>query len=85
MTQNPSAREARDPGGIIPFRWAASSQESRAALSRFTRAASSESAWYPLDLLRNEALDKQEQEIANDLWESFMAKMTAATKTSYRK
>jgi hypothetical protein len=32
--------------------------------------------WYPLDLLRNKALDKQEQEIAKELWEAFMAKMT---------
>jgi hypothetical protein len=38
--------------------------------------------WYPLDLLRNKALDKQEQEIAKELWEAFMAKMTATRKTS---
>lgn len=41
--------------------------------------------WYPLDLLRNEALDKQEKEIAKSLWEAFMAKMTLATKTYCRK
>jgi hypothetical protein len=32
--------------------------------------------WYPLDVLRNEALDKQEQEIAKALWDLFMGKMT---------
>ncbi len=32
--------------------------------------------WYPLDLLRNKALGKQEQEIAKGLWESFLSKMT---------
>jgi hypothetical protein len=32
--------------------------------------------WYPLDLLRNKALEKNEQEIARDLWEEFMARMT---------
>ena len=31
--------------------------------------------WYPLDVLRNKALAKQEHEIANSLWEGFMAKM----------
>ena len=31
---------------------------------------------YPLDLLRNSALDKQELEIARGLWEAFIAKMT---------
>jgi hypothetical protein len=36
--------------------------------------------WYPLDLLRNKALDKQEQEIAKGLWDAFMAKMTLSTK-----
>jgi len=30
---------------------------------------------YPLDILRNKALEKQEQEIARKLWEHFMAKM----------
>ncbi len=38
--------------------------------------------WYPLDLLRNKALDKQEQEIARRLWETFMAKMTITNKAS---
>lgn len=32
--------------------------------------------WYPLDILRNNALEKQEQEIARTLWENLMAKMT---------
>jgi hypothetical protein len=32
--------------------------------------------WYPLDLLRNKALEKQEHEIARNLWERFMAKMS---------
>jgi hypothetical protein len=32
--------------------------------------------WYPLDILRDKALEKQEQEIARGLWEDFMAKMT---------
>lgn len=41
--------------------------------------------WYPLDLLRNKALDKQEQEIARGLWDAFMAKMTDTTKTSYQR
>jgi len=41
--------------------------------------------WYPLDLLRNKALDKQELEIAKGLWESFTAKMTMTSKTSDRK
>jgi len=41
--------------------------------------------WYPLDLLRNKALDKQEQKIAKELWDAFMAKMTPATNTSARK
>jgi hypothetical protein len=36
---NPSASEARDPGGIIPLRWA--------ALSRYTRAGSAVSAITP--------------------------------------
>jgi hypothetical protein len=31
--------------------------------------------WYPLDVLRNKVLAKQEQEIARNLWEEFMAKM----------
>jgi hypothetical protein len=42
--KNPSVSEARDPGGIIPLRWATSFRNPRAALSRYTRAASSESA-----------------------------------------
>lgn len=41
--------------------------------------------WYPLDLLRNAALGKQEQEIARGLWDGFMAKMTTAPKTAKRK
>jgi hypothetical protein len=41
--------------------------------------------WYPLDLLRNKALDKQEQEIAKGLWEAFITKMTFTNKTSGRK
>lgn len=36
--------------------------------------------WYPLDILRNEALDRQEQQIANELWNSFMTKMTSRSK-----
>jgi len=36
--------------------------------------------WYPLDLLRNEALHKKEQTIANDLWKQFMARMTSRFK-----
>jgi hypothetical protein len=32
--------------------------------------------WYPLDILRNNALEKQEQEIARTLWENLIAKMT---------
>jgi hypothetical protein len=42
-------------------------------------------SWYPLDLLRTNALEQQEQEIAKGLWESFMAKMTLATVTKDRK
>lgn len=34
--------------------------------------------WYPLDCLRDAALDKQEQEIAKGLWDDFLAKMTAS-------
>jgi hypothetical protein len=41
--------------------------------------------WYPLDLLRNKALDKQGLEIAKGLWEAFMANMTMTNKTSDRK
>ena len=41
--------------------------------------------WYPLDLLRNEKLEKQEQEIAKGLWEGFRAKMTPTTKNLFRK
>ena len=32
-------------------------------------------SWYPLDVLRNKALQRQEQEIARGLWKDFMAKM----------
>jgi hypothetical protein len=41
--------------------------------------------WYPLDLLRNEKLEKQEQEIAKGLWEGFLAKMTPTTKNLFGK
>jgi len=41
--------------------------------------------WYPLDLLRNEKLEKQEQEIAKGLWKGFLAKMTPTTKNLFRK
>ena len=41
--------------------------------------------WYPLDLLRNAALDKQEQEIANDLWKGFLVNMTGRRNASTRK
>lgn len=37
--------------------------------------------WYPLDLLRNKALEKQEQEIAKGIWEKFMANMSLSKKT----
>lgn len=37
--------------------------------------------WYPLDLLRNKALEKQEQEIAKGIWEEFMANMNLSKKT----
>jgi hypothetical protein len=33
--------------------------------------------WYPLDILRNKALEKQEQEIARKLWDDFMGKMSS--------
>ena len=32
--------------------------------------------WYPLDILRNKALEKQGQEIAGKLWHDFMKKMS---------
>jgi hypothetical protein len=32
--------------------------------------------WYPLNLLRDAALDKKDEQIASDLWKSFMAKMS---------
>jgi len=32
--------------------------------------------WYALDTLRNKALQKQEQDIARELWEGLMARMT---------
>ena len=35
--------------------------------------------WYPLDVLRNEKLEKQEKEIAKELWEGFLAKMAPTT------
>ena len=40
--------------------------------------------WYPLELLRNAALDKQELEIAGHLWKEFMSKVTAPPKPSSR-
>lgn len=36
--------------------------------------------WYPLDLLRDEALARQENDIANELWAAFLAKMTFGTR-----
>jgi hypothetical protein len=36
--------------------------------------------WYPLDVLRNKALEKQEQEIARNLWDDFMGKMSSNTR-----
>jgi hypothetical protein len=41
---NPSASEVRDRGGIIPLRWAPSFRNPWAQSSRYSRAASSESA-----------------------------------------
>jgi hypothetical protein len=38
--------------------------------------------WYPLDLLRNAALDRKEQEIAQALWFAFLAR---TTRNDYRK
>lgn len=35
--------------------------------------------WHPLDLLRNAALAKKEQEIAHNLWQDFMKKMSAGS------
>ena len=32
--------------------------------------------WYPLNVLRNKALEKQEQEIARNLWDDFIGKMS---------
>lgn len=32
--------------------------------------------WYPLDVLRNKALQKQEQATARDIWNDFMTKMS---------
>jgi hypothetical protein len=32
--------------------------------------------WYPLDILRNKTLAKQEQEIARKLWDDFLGKMS---------
>jgi hypothetical protein len=34
--------------------------------------------WYPLDILRNKALEKREAEIARELWENFMASVSSA-------
>jgi hypothetical protein len=34
--------------------------------------------WYPLDVLRNVALENQEQAIASQLWDEFMKKITRA-------
>jgi hypothetical protein len=36
--------------------------------------------WYPLELLRNAALAKKEQEIAYQLWQDFMERLSAQTK-----
>lgn len=33
--------------------------------------------WYPLEVLRDNALAKQEQKIARDFWDDFMARMTS--------
>ena len=41
--------------------------------------------WYPLDLLRNEKLEKQKPEIAKGIWEDFLAKMTSTTKNLFGK
>jgi hypothetical protein len=41
--------------------------------------------WYPLDVLRNKALEKREKEIAKDIWEEFMAKMKLSMETGKRK
>jgi hypothetical protein len=35
--------------------------------------------WYPLDLLRNQTLARQENDIAKELWAGFLAKMTFRT------
>ena len=32
--------------------------------------------WYPLDVLRNKALEKQEQAIARNLWDDLIGKMS---------
>lgn len=41
--------------------------------------------WYPLDVLRNKALDKQEQAIARGLWENLLSKMSDSTNIARRK
>ena len=35
--------------------------------------------WYPLDFLRNAALAKKEQEIASQLWQDFMERMSSSS------
>lgn len=45
----------------------------------------SNEGWYPLDLLRNKALHKQEQAIARGLWEDLLSKMSNSTNTAHRK
>ena len=41
--------------------------------------------WCPLDLLRREPIIKKEQEIASDLWEHFMIKMSGSRRPANRK
>jgi hypothetical protein len=36
----------------------------------------SDGRWYPLNLLRDEALDKRDAQIASKIWDEFMSKMT---------
>jgi hypothetical protein len=41
--------------------------------------------WYPLDVLRNHALDKSEYEIANELWRNFLAGMSPSQQASRKR
>jgi len=41
--------------------------------------------WYPLDVLRNMTLDRQEHEIARDLWQAFLSRATTPAKPQRRK